>query len=482
MIGEARRSIWTGTSSLLAARAVNAMAGLASLTLLTRHLGAHGFGVFATATTFVALVAVIGDGGLPLLTVRELSEDGPDSGTYLRTQVRGRLLLSVGVGVVAAGLALTVFRREPAVAVAILVLLPALPCLAVGSTFASALQARLLVHRVAATGAVSRVVSLVGVALVVAADGGLVWCLAVTAACWIVQTALLWACLPHDMGRPAPERSSGDTFLAMLRRSAPLGAATLVNGVYFRVDAVMVALIAGVSEAGGYAVAYRFLDSLLMLPGAFAAAVLPILARRSGRRDALVSAGDQCLRAVVIGVTPVVVAGFLLAPQLVRLVGGATYASSVDVLRVLLIGGWFSSVNIVLGLLIIVSGMQGRMLWLNVGALAVNVVGNLVLIPALGSLGAAVMTTVCEAAVLVVAAYALRRRLGLSHTAQDWTPVLVGVTALLGVAVLSGLALPAMVGVVLSIGVYAGVLLRSGALASVILRPAAAAQQEPVRS
>jgi O-antigen/teichoic acid export membrane protein len=229
----------------------------------------------------------------------------------------------------------------------------------------------------------------------------------------------------------------------------------------------MVAVLAGVAEAGRYAVAYRFLDAMLLLPSAFGSAALPVLARLSANLSDLVAAGNRCLRVVLLAVSPVVACGLIAAPALIGALGGSHYASSGDVVRVLLVGGWFSSLDIVLGLLIIVSGLQGRMLWLNVGALLTNVIGNLVVIPLFGSLGAAWMTASCEAGVLVVATLALRRLIGFRFEGAGWRPAVGALCVLAVTAILAGAFLSWPVAVALSLAIYAGVLLRSGALSDV---------------
>ena len=198
-------------------------------------------------------------------------------------------------------------------------------------------------------------------------------------------------------------------YAGQLRRSVPLGAAVVINGVYFRVDAVMVATLAGVAAAGRYGIAYRVLDSVLLVPAVVGAAALPALVRARDDTTTLHRRTGRLLQGVVLVMTPVVLVGWLAAPWVVRVLGGPAFASSASVLRVLLVAAWFSSVDVVLGLLIVAAGLQGRLLWLNLGALVVNVAGNLVLIPHLAGLGAAAMTAGCEAAVAVVAGVALHR-------------------------------------------------------------------------
>jgi O-antigen/teichoic acid export membrane protein len=198
----------------------------------------------------------------------------------------------------------------------------------------------------------------------------------------------------------------------MYRDSAALGVAAVINVIYFRVDAVMVASIRGVDAAAGYAVAYRFLDMVLILPATFGATVLPALVRRGDDPEVLHRWANACIRLTLGFMVPVILVGILFAGPVMAVLGGRGFASSADVLRLLLIAGLFSSVDIMLGLLIVAAGLQGRMLWLNISALAANVIGNVILIPRFGGAGAAAMTGICEAAVMIVAVVVLRRTTG----------------------------------------------------------------------
>jgi O-antigen/teichoic acid export membrane protein len=102
----------------------------------------------------------------------------------------------------------------------------------------------------------------------------------------------------------------------------------------------------------------------------------------------------------------------LFAPQVVRILGGNMYGSSVTSMQVLSMAValiWLS--NLVDHGLIAV-GKQGALLGIACLGLVVNVVINLVLIPIYGAEGAAAATVITEAAVLLPALYMLSRYIG----------------------------------------------------------------------
>lgn len=392
----------------LAAKAVAAVAGLGSVYVLTRALGIHGYGVYAAAMSFVALVAMVADGGIPIMTARDVAtSDQLDASTYIGRQLAGRLLLSVVTCCAALALAIALFRDQPGFVTAVMLLLPGLPALAVTSTVASALQGASLLRRVAVVEAVVRIMTFL--ALLAAVHlGGHVGAVLVVGCCgWAVQCVFLVLALPPAL-RPRFVRNA-PRFRDMLKRSIPLGMAAVLNVIYFRVDAVMLASMSGARAAAQYALAYRFLDMVLVLPSTFGSTMLPALARAGKSKAQLESLLSTCLRLTLLVMTPIAVIAIVGADRAVDIVGSNAFAASGGVLRVLILAAWFSSVDILLGLVIIVTGIQGRMLWLNVGALVANVLGNLVLIPRMGPMGAAIMTAACEGAVMIVAAVALRR-------------------------------------------------------------------------
>src|SRR5439155_13643898 len=108
----------------------------------------------------------------------------------------------------------------------------------------------------------------------------------------------------------------------------------LITNIYDRIDIVILSVIAGNAAAGFYALPYRVLATLQIIPFGLMAAVLPILAGRTP------SSNDKqtCLKmTTILGVLSMFPALILtlLARPLVLLVLGESYASSIGILRVL---------------------------------------------------------------------------------------------------------------------------------------------------
>ena len=379
---------------------VGVVAGVGSVLILTRALGFSGFGVLAVALAYTAIVSALSDGGLqfrgPVALVH--ARDAPAQ--VLMDLLMARVLLALAGLVLGAGAAMVIYRGQGSVLPVVLVVLVSLLPGAVLNTWVALLQANLLLVRAAAAEAASRLCLLGAQGLLVALRAPLGdYALAAVGAVLLHSALLLIVAPGRVLGRahPSPRRS-----WALLRSGLPLAMAGAVSTLYARVDLLLVAWLGGVAAAGVYAVAYRFLDILLVVPGLVGAAALPVLVARAGDRAGLASLLRALVQSLLTIMIPAAVVVTLLAPWLVRWAAGPTFLAAATPLRWLAVSSVVSSATIVLGLTLIAVGRYSVFLGVSVVGLAVNVGGNLVAIPRWGPAGAAGMTMLGETVALVV--------------------------------------------------------------------------------
>ena len=115
-------------------------------------------------------------------------------------------------------------------------------------------------------------------------------------------------------------------------------------------------------DVGIYGLAYRFMEAAIPLGAFIIAAVFPLLVRDEAdheRRALQVARAADLLLVVSVGVA---VATVVLAPDLVRLLGGAAYAPSVVPLRILVLSLPFTFVGMLLSWTLIARGLQHRLI------------------------------------------------------------------------------------------------------------------------
>ncbi len=164
-----------------------------------------------------------------------------------------------------------------------------------------------------------------------------------------------------------------------------------------QVDIIMLKFLSGDAEAGYYNIAFRFaFINAMVFIGAIDGVLVPTftsLKREDShhQRDALHGA----LKYTLFFLIPAAIAGVMFTDQLIDVFFGEDYADSVDMLRF-----FYPSLVLSMALawpiryLMISIGWEKRILVIYVGYALLNVVGNLVLIPMWGGLGATVATGV----------------------------------------------------------------------------------------
>ena len=74
-----------------------AVAGLATIMVLTRHLGPTEFGYYRTVLTYCAFAAVLADCGLYMINLREMSKPGADPARVAGNTLALRFVSTGGV-------------------------------------------------------------------------------------------------------------------------------------------------------------------------------------------------------------------------------------------------------------------------------------------------------------------------------------------------------------------------------------------------
>jgi O-antigen/teichoic acid export membrane protein len=233
--------------------------------------------------------------------------------------------------------------------------------------------------------------------------------------------------------------------------AGPFALQEILGQIVFRIDVVLLSLFTSNSVVGAYGAAARLLEATLFLAWSSGASVLPMfsyLGRDS--RPSLDRAYRASLTFVGGMVVPVAVTLFVCAGPIVSLLYGRRYDDAVPVLRWLSFAVVAYSVGYIAGTLVLVRRPGRLTVMVTAVAAAVNVLLNLVLIPTLAAVGAAVATLATEV-LLTTMLMVLTRRV---VPAPGWGPSAAAVAlsgALMGAAMIpfaGRLAVAVPVGVV----------------------------------
>lgn len=399
---------------LLASYAVRILAGLGTTALLGRHLAPGDFGFFAFIGSIIAVGALLLDLGTKSMAVREIAARPGREQPLVEALIAWRAILggAILLGTAVLACAEDDWDRRAALLGAGAVLLLAAPaCLQI---FFQLRQAQGL-H--ALFGSLNQILAFAVMALLVrhTTEGSrFAWVLllrelaGVLIICWLAGRLMAF--------RPSPG-FKGRNFRPFLRASLVLGLAVLGQALYFHADVFIVRAIRGETELGIYSAAYRPVNLLIAMAGMATAPLLPVFTAvvsrsRSRYRTLALASSAQSL---AIGLAAAA-AGAVLAPDALGVLYGGRYVdgaeSATGALRWLVLA--FSAACLGAPALpaLLAAGRERTLVKLGMAGLALNVAGNLALVPSCGFEAAAATTAATEALVAAGALRALRRPAG----------------------------------------------------------------------
>ncbi len=385
--------------------------GVVVTALVARALGDAGFGQWSTILVVVQLISYFTSFGVESVVIREATAEPDREGEWLGALLILRSLLSVPAILV--GLVVVLLLQEStAMLVAGVVLLVQTP-FNVGASLRVTHQLRVSNWVPMAILTLNSVLWGGAVVFIFVAGGGLVP-LAIAMTATSVLTATLQAIAAIKIARPNL-RPSREATMRLARVGLPVGLSGLLVLAYARIDQLLVFAIAGSTAAGLYGAQYRIVEQAHLVPVSMMTTLMPILAA------AWTVNRERALRITWLAAEYLTVASLgglavslVVARPLTVLLYGEDFASAAPALPVLAGAFVFICFGYLTGNLVLIAGLQRRLVTIGLVGLVVNVVGNVVLIPAWGFMGAAWMTLATEAAVVVVTAVMLRRRLELT--------------------------------------------------------------------
>lgn len=395
---------------LLAVRAAGLVMGLAVSLLLARGLGSRGLGTFATGLALVQIGGTLTDVGLSALLIREGAEAPMLRAAMLRWATRARVLAGLLMfAVLIAATWVTVQGTDARISVILVVSVVPLAALTLGM---SLLQQQLMLGRMALLLLAQSIMwlAIVGTLFVLQAD------LRAYAVAFVVYNAV-YGLLVHRVARRAlsgpAEPMTLRHFSRLMRDVVPLSVTFVLATLYYKLDALFVYRFAGAAAAGSYAIAYRFLDQLAIIPITLGNLFFPLLNRRRADGESTQPIFERYTRITLVMSTPVVGIGVLLAGPLISLFG-RDYADAVLLLRLLLPTFIIVAFSYVVVHIAIAQHQAKRQFVSACVGLVINVVLNLLFVPRFGARAAAVVTLLTEFGVVASLYAGLRRPCGLT--------------------------------------------------------------------
>lgn len=453
--------------------------------IMLRALGPAGTGNYTFAVVIVSWFEILMNFGLNTYLIRDASRDRTHAFRYFIDTS----LLRLALGAAAAPLivlVIAVYAASDGISPETQVTLALLALSQLPGSLATGLSALFFAYDKAEVPAALTIVS----ALIKAAIGAVLllsgWGiigLAITSIATNLATLVMMTILARRILRlpfslaGAPERKVSR--VEIMREAFPLALNHLLSTIFWRLDVPLLkGLTRNESAVGYYTAGYKYIDAFNIIPSLFTQALFPTLSRMAGERRDDSATDTPLARAYVLAVKlllmlalPLAVGVSFTAPVLIGVLGGQAFLPQGAIALAITIWhmpfGWINSVT---NYALIAVGQQRRLTLAFVGAVAFNLIGNLIFIPRYGYLAAAVITALSEVIQLATFYFYVRRHI----TTVSWVKILsrpflaAGLMAM-AIYILAGAGQLAF-GLVIGIAIYGMTLLALEALTPIDLK------------
>ena len=389
--GNARAWVLSHASKAMLSQVVRRTVRFVFLFLAARKLGPETFGVYVLLLAILETLSLITGEGLTDYVAREAAKTPRAARTIFdRVTVMRWLLAGVVAPLAVLALRLLHYSKEVQVCAALLfvVLIARGPLAAAQGIFRGANRMGLLIWLEGVQGAV-----LLGIGTYGLLHGATLQVVVAVEVAAAAIAAIVAAFLTRSLW--AANDAVPVTWRTIWHAAATFNVFPLIANIYDRIDIVILSVIAGNAAAGLYALPYRVLATLQVIPFGLMAVVLPLLAARTDFSN------DKqfCLRmATLLGVLSMFPALILtlLAKPLVLLVLGESYAASTNILRLLVWAAIPMFINYGLNTFLLARDRERVFLLTSAVCAIANINLNLILIPRYSYHGAAAVTIVTE--------------------------------------------------------------------------------------
>lgn len=384
-------------------KVLSTILALVAIGFITRYLGREGFGNYATVLAFLSFFAAISDLGLYYIVTREISRAGADEEKILGNIFSIRLLSSLAMFLLSP-IIIFFFSYPKEVNEGIIIVAASLLFSSGYQILNGVFQKNLAMDRVAIAELIGKIIQVAVVILAVKANLSFAWIISSLLLNMIVSFGIVFFLAKKYVRIHL--RFDFDYWKIFLKESIPMGIATMITFAYFKMDTILLSVMKSSADVGIYNAAYKVLENITFFPAMIAGLVMPIMAHTIfTNRERFEDISNKTFKVFIVLVVPLVVGTLFLADDVIKLIGGAGFVESGQVLRILVFALAFIFFGQFFNTLLIVGNLQKRLMWTLGIAAIINIVLNLIFIPRFSYLAAAYISVITEFAVVVLTAY-----------------------------------------------------------------------------
>lgn len=378
---------------------------------LARYLGVGDYGKYNFIITYLMLFGFIANFGLDSVVIREISKNFTDARIIMSNASVIRILTSL-IAILLAIIVIRVLKYPDDTIFYIQLISTVLLMQGLSYLFESFFQAKMKMEYSAVSIIVSKIIFFLAVYYMIRNNLGL--------------TGTLLAYLFSELTRTIISFIYSKKVLkyglqferiicsGLIKKSLPFVFGYGLFMLYNRFDILMLSMIQGDIAVGFYSAAYKLTESLLFIPSALAATLMPVMAKQYDiNNEKLSNTYNLGVKYILMLILPITIGGIILGDQIIYLVYEAEFSNSIMVFKVLIFTIIFNSL-ISLQTALLVAANKQQLNNISVSACAVlNIILNLILIPQYGYFGAGIATLISAVSLYLFGFYFIHHNIGI---------------------------------------------------------------------
>jgi O-antigen/teichoic acid export membrane protein len=254
----------------------------------------------------------------------------------------------------------------------------------------------------------------------------------------------------------------------LVKEAIPIAIASVFTVIYFRIDVLMLSFLRGNTEVGFYSAAYRLTEALVFLPTVITTSTFPLMSKYyKDSFDSFSFAYTRTFKYLFATGLLIAVLVTFASDKIIFLAYGLKYQSSAIALQILIWSTAIMFITTLISTTCVSSGNQQIVSKRALLAALLNVILNLILIPWIGYIGAAIATVLSTFGAMMFSLVWIRKNLLHENLLKGAISPLIGACVISLFIVLFRSYVDILFLSAISIPVYAAVLYFTGWIDSV---------------
>jgi len=414
-----KTKVFKNTVFQIAGRSLTILISLLTTAVLTRTLGVETFGDYVFITSIVLLFVGLTDFGTITIGVREasvsLEKKEKIFGSVLSLRIIISLFIFIAFNLLIYFLPQFAGLREPSLIASFVILF-----LILRTTMQAVLQVFLRLDLASFLEVIASLLALlfIGSFLLLGIKISLFWLMIF----WSVSALASGIAGLYYVKKLISFKLNfnKDDLFKIFKQASPLGVYLLVYAVYDRgIDNFFLKTFVNSEAVGFYGLAYKIHGNLIFGAAFLMNSLFPIISALKNDEERLKLIFKKAFSVLFFFGLLSLFLGTLFAPLIIRIISGAKFVLSVNILRILLFATFFSFLNHLNGYLLISLNEQKKLLVFSLFSLILNLVLNTIFIPRYSFWAAAAVTVLTEGLIFVLTSVYLKRKYQLTISGQE---------------------------------------------------------------